>query len=40
MKALEDAKAAWDDALATFRKAAGLITILATFPVLGAQLVG
>ena len=40
MKALEDAKAAWDDALARVREAAGLIPILAAASFLGAQLWG
>ncbi len=37
MKALTDAKAAWEDALARFREAAGLISILGAVSFLGAQ---
>jgi hypothetical protein len=37
MKVLVDAKAVWEDALARFREAAGLISILAAVSFLGAQ---
>ena len=42
MKMLEDAKAAWEDALATFREAVGLIPayVVAALSCLGAQLWG